>query len=210
MKTISVFPRRHKMSGAKSGKDSKDTNKAAKKALRVALDGHEKERKLKQKAALSDAEGKPKNVLADFAPFAKFDRNGLEVDILHTSMEDASWNEDIEKFIFDLTKSNMHDLYVAAPDWGWNDKKKKAELFSSEMRFLIAKQRSDGAPIGFVAFTFVLEEEYDALYVFELQLTNEAQRKGLGRHLMQIMELAARKNSFQWCVVSHLHEQFLR
>lgn len=177
-----------------------DHSKAVKKAIRAALDGREKERRAKMKAALNGPGDAPKNVLADFAPFAKFDRNGLELDIVQTSIEDPSWDADTEKFVFDLTKRNMYQVYTSAPDWGWSDKKKRAELFTPEMRFLIAKRRSDGVPLGFVAFTFLLEDEYDILYLFELQLVPEAQRKGLGKHLMQVLELTARKQGMQWCV----------
>lgn len=64
----------------------------------------------------------------------------------------------------------VEELYKASPDWGWSDKKKKAELFVPEMRFLIARARSDATLLGFVAFTCLLEGEYDVSYVWELQV----------------------------------------
>eukprot|EP00899_Mesostigma_viride_P026071 jgi/Mesvir1/6649/Mv10251-RA.1 len=49
-------------------------------------------------------------------------------------------------------------------------------------------------PLAFVQFRFVIEEGREVLYVYELQLAAAARRKGLGRHLMVLMELVARKN----------------
>merc|ERR1712176_509469 len=40
-------------------------------------------------------------------------------------------DEDLRAFGFDLTKANMHDLYEAAPEWGWSDTDKEKE-FASE------------------------------------------------------------------------------
>jgi GNAT superfamily N-acetyltransferase len=181
--------------GAASAKD-------AKKAVRAALDAKEKERTAKVKAALTAAGGAPRNVMADLAPFARFDRNGLAADITQASVEDAAtWSPELEGAVFELTKANMREMYEAAPGWGWSDKKKRAELFAPDMRFLVARARDGppgGPPLGFVAFSFLLEGEYDAAYVFELQLAPEAKRRGLGRHLMACVELAARKAGLQW------------
>ena len=54
-----------------------------------------------------------------------------------------------------------------------------------------------GAPVAFLSFRFVLDGPFEALYVYELQLEERAQRRGLGRHLMMTAELAARKLGMQ-------------
>jgi ribosomal protein S18 acetylase RimI-like enzyme len=48
--------------------------------------------------------------------------------------------------------------------------------------------------LGFVMVRFTLEEGRAAVYVYELQVEPSAQRLGLGRHLMQLVELIG----FKW------------
>jgi ribosomal protein S18 acetylase RimI-like enzyme len=57
-----------------------------------------------------------------------------------------------------------------------------------------------GDLLGFVSFRFLPEGEYDLLYIYELQMGPHAQRRGLGKHMMQICELVARKCGMHWCV----------
>jgi ribosomal protein S18 acetylase RimI-like enzyme len=54
-----------------------------------------------------------------------------------------------------------------------------------------------GELLGFVSFRFLPEGDFDLLYVYELQTGPKAQRKGLGKHLMQMCELIARKYGMQ-------------
>jgi len=62
----------------------------------------------------------------------------------------------------------------------------------------------DGDPVAFLCFRFVLEGALEVLYVYELQLEERAQRRGLGRHLMMCAELAARKLGMQAVVLTVL------
>ena len=50
-----------------------------------------------------------------------------------------------------------------------------------------------GRLLGFVHYRFVVEEDVHVLYVYELQLESSAQGKGLGKFLMQLIELIACK-----------------
>lgn len=61
-----------------------------------------------------------------------------------------------------------------------------------------------GALLGFVSFRFVLEGDYDVLYIYELQLSPLAQRRGVGKHLMQLAELVARRAGMQWVMLTVL------
>ena len=163
-----------------------------------------------------------RDVLADFPLFAAFDRNGLACDIAFTSPEHASWSPALAKAVLDLTRLNMKPFYEAAQGWGWKEGAKRAELADADNRYLVARARGGGgaagaaaeggggagagaAPpahdiLGFVSFRFLLEGDFDVLYVYDLQLSAAAQRKGLGKHLMQICELIGRKCGMQWCV----------
>jgi len=59
-------------------------------------------------------------------------------------------------------------------------------------------------PVGYVHFRFSMDGELrgemsgaPALWVFNFQLEPALQRKGLGRHIMSLLELIARKHSMQ-------------
>lgn len=44
---------------------------------------------------------------------------------------------------------------------------------------------------AFVHFRFDLEDLIEVLYLYEIQLKPEVRRRGLGRHLMELMEVIA-------------------
>ncbi|XP_045816660.1 N-alpha-acetyltransferase 40 isoform X4 [Trifolium pratense] len=55
--------------------------------------------------------------------------------------------------------------------------------------------QEDSSPlVGFVHYRFVSEEDVPVLYVYELQLEPRVQGKGLGKFLMELIELIAQKN----------------
>jgi ribosomal protein S18 acetylase RimI-like enzyme len=182
--------------------------KADKKALKRKLEDEEREvekqRAAKRRAAMFGPDGVPRDVLADLKPFAKYERNGADLELFFTSPEHPSWTPELAKFVFDLTKANMQALYDAAPDWGWKEGKKRSELLASETRYVIARNRADSTPLAFVSFQFMMEGAFDVLYVWELQLAPELQRKGVGKHLMQTCELVARKAGMQLCMLTVL------
>jgi ribosomal protein S18 acetylase RimI-like enzyme len=223
----------------------------AAKLKRAAREARARERASTRRAALFAAPPggtllsamQPRDVLADFAAFAAFDRNGLACDISFTCPGHASWTPEVARFAFELTRANMRALYEAAPGWGWKEGAKRAELADGENRYLVARAAARGsgssgaavadpaaAPppalpaaaaaaaggaagavaeaaackpgdlLGFVSFRFLPEGEYDLLYIYELQMGPHAQRRGLGKHMMQICELVARKCGMHWCV----------
>jgi hypothetical protein len=92
--------------------------------------------------------------------------------------------------------------------YGWVDEEKITELSGKEARFLIVRRAADREPIGFVHFRFSLQgdvveamEGGPALFVDDLQLTREAQRKGVGKLIMGLMELIARKQRMSFVMV---------
>lgn len=99
------------------------------------------------------------------------------------------------------------------PDkWPSEEKTKRREMVSSDARYIFVKKNistteskeleardewlwaSEGDPVvAFVQYRFVVEHEVPALYVYEIQLEHCIQGKGLGKFLMQFLELIARK-----------------
>ncbi len=187
--------------------------RAPRASSRDAVAAWDAERAATHAAARESAPGVPRDVLADFAAFARFDRNGLAADISFAAPGGAAWSPALADALFAATERNMRGHYERAAGWGWDAAAKRAELVDSETRALVARVRgtpagtgaaegagaaaaattAPGDILGFVTFRFLREDALDVLYVYELQLAEAAQRKGLGRHLMQICELVARK-----------------
>lgn len=122
---------------------------------------------------------------------------------------------DLHDACLDLFKANMSDMYQAS-SWGLDLDEKSSELRHETARFLIveAAADADGADantnddgdtkrdvLAFVHFRFEPNDDEkpteEVLYVYEIQVSDRAQRSGLGKRLMNIMELVANKNGMQ-------------
>jgi len=197
-------------SGKKKGKKGKsDEKKALKKQAQL-------ERQLFNQqvnaciwaARFKDQSGtEVRSLVEEFAPFAKFNRNGLDLEIkqyARGSGETSQVPKDIMNYCVNLTETNMQQLYEDA-GWGWNQLKKRRELEDEEARLLVASDKTTGEPVGFMHFRFLREDDATVLYVYELQVDQEkAGRKGLGKHMMVLVELAARKWGLDWCMLTVL------
>ena len=130
------------------------------------------------------------DLLAEIPMFKKFDRNGLKCNVTAYT----SCPEELRDWVFELTARHMREFYEKT--WGWSDKNKRRELFEPEARYLIATLE-DGKNIGFIHIRFELDQGAPILYVYELQVEDEYQRKGLGRFLMQAAEFIALKRKME-------------
>jgi ribosomal protein S18 acetylase RimI-like enzyme len=138
-----------------------------------------------RRQVISDADSK-QDLLADLPTFRHFDRNGLVCDVFAHSTFPPEYRD----WAFEIISRHMRHLYEGA--WGWSDTKKRQELFGERSRYLIAVK--DTRPIGFIHIRFEMEERESVLYVYELQIEDQYQRKGLGRFLMQAAEFISFKN----------------
>lgn len=88
--------------------------------------------------------------------------------------------------------------------WGWSDAAKREELTADAARFILVRPKAGGGgdatppplPVAYAHFRYELADHpaTDAvLYVYEVQLAAAVQRAGLGRFLMQLLELVARR-----------------
>jgi|UniRef100_K3X7A4 ribosomal protein S18 acetylase RimI-like enzyme len=143
------------------------------------------------------------DVLVDFPAFTSFARNGVDARIanVHASqLDDATRNE-----IVALFEANMQQQYEAS-DWGYDAAAKRQELFEPEARYLVAYDNADSggneAIAGFVHFRFVDDDDVEVLYVYEIQVAARMQRKGLGKFLMQILLLVARRQRMKLVVLT--------
>ena len=179
------------------------------------------------RTALRDELGGDRNVLAGFGAFTKYDREGLALDVHFRTGSDIT-DQELE-WAYELVSSNlsplghrfnpqdkMDDLCdpssryalvterpTAAPAAATASKKGKGKKSSSS-----SSSSSVGRPVAFAHFRFTVEGETQeamtgvpVLMVRDLHVAPEVQRKGVGKHLCQLLELAAKKHAMQGVMV---------
>lgn len=171
---------------------------------------------LEKKKAIDDlikAASADKHPLDSFPSFRHFHKNGLSV-YLESGCGDKL-SSPTKQYIMGLLKANMEGPYGS--EWPTEEKVKRKEMVMPEARYIFVHEAPNassdenitvserketltvcfenrGSMVGFVQYRFTLEEEIPVLYVYELQLEPHVQVKGLGKFLMQLIELIARKN----------------
>ncbi|XP_032009083.1 N-alpha-acetyltransferase 40 isoform X4 [Hylobates moloch] len=152
-----------------------------------------KQKRLEERAAMDavcakvDAANRLGDPLEAFPVFKKYDRNGLNVSIeckRVSGLEPATVD-----WAFDLTKTNMQTMYEQS-EWGWKDREKREEMTDDRAWYLIAWENSS-IPVAFSHFRFDVECGDEVLYCYEVQLESKVRRKGLGKFLIQILQLMA-------------------
>jgi GNAT superfamily N-acetyltransferase len=155
------------------------------------------------RSALRDDSGmRDRDVAAELLPaLLAFSKNGLDVAIkFYTG---STLTKELRQFMFRLAKKNTKAISDAS-GYGWDDDEYKEALKAPEERFLVAfaaeTESTAAAPVAFIDFQFALQgalvEEMEGetcLLVQDLQLQKAVQRKGLGRHLLSLAQLIARK-----------------
>lgn len=142
-----------------------------------------------RKAVLDAAIGNADH-LSVLPAFRAFKGDG--VDAVLTYAHSAQLDDAALADCFALLKGNMEQHYVQS--YGeWADRAKLAELKHSDARFVLVRDAASGALLGFVHLRFEWEKHDLVLYVMEIQLAEPVRRKGLGKRLMQTLELVARK-----------------
>ncbi|KAD5960316.1 hypothetical protein E3N88_11788 [Mikania micrantha] len=99
-------------------------------------------------------------------------------------------SSEVKNYIQTLLKINMEGPYGA--EWPTEEKVKRREMSSPDALYIFVYNKE--SIIGFVQYRFIIEEETPVLYVYELQLEPAYQGKGLGKFLMQLVELIACNN----------------
>ncbi|XP_024437908.2 uncharacterized protein LOC7485183 isoform X2 [Populus trichocarpa] len=160
---------------------------------------------LEKKKAIDElikAASSEKDHLVYFQPFCHYNRNGLSVFLESGSGDKLS--SSVKRYIQNLLKVNMEVAF--GPEWSSEEKVKCRDMVASEARYIFVHEapnasvdeismKLDKSPlVGFVHYRFTLEEDIPVLYVYEIQLESHVQGKGLGKFLMQLIELIARKS----------------
>ncbi|KAJ9542534.1 hypothetical protein OSB04_029040 [Centaurea solstitialis] len=130
-----------------------------------------------------------KDHLSEFPHFRHYNTPGLSL-VLESGRGDKL-SSNLKQYIQKLLKVNMEGPYGA--EWPAEEKVKRREMSSSEALYIFVRNVEESV-IGFVQYRFTIEEEIPVLYVYELQLEPTYQGKGVGKFLMQLVELIACKN----------------
>lgn len=138
------------------------------------------------------------NPFGQLIAFQSFSRNGLEVQLKCNKV--SKLEKTIINWSCDLLKRNMQHMYEESA-WGWNEKQKFLEMTEDSAWYLIAFTK-DGNPIAFSHFRFDMDYGLPVLYCYELQLELECRSKGLGRFMLQILELMAFKSNMKKVVLT--------
>lgn len=169
---------------------------------------------LKLRAALFNDQGKDKDVTEGIAKsFLSYDRSGVAVDIYFSpklSPQEVSW-------AFDLTRDNMEAIYENS-GYGWDDDDKERELTEQGARFLLLRERQAKKLVGYIHFRFTVQGEVidqmigqPCVYILDMHIEEAFQRKGLGRHLLILMELIARREQMSRVSLPvYLHDDKLK
>ena len=178
------------------------SKKQAKREAQRAMTDFEVSRRAIIKAANETATGDAKDVTAGMGALLSFNKGGVAASLSFTSP--VSWPAEVLPFVFELTKRNMQAVYDASEGWHWNDSSKRAELSDPDNRLIVVRDLESNAPVAFASFRFLLEGDAEVLYMFELQLSEAVQRRGLGKHLVVLLELIARQQLMHKVVLTVL------
>mmetsp|Transcript_4153 Transcript_4153/g.11964 ORF Transcript_4153/g.11964 Transcript_4153/m.11964 type:complete len:210 (-) Transcript_4153:114-743(-) len=135
---------------------------------------------------------------ADYDPIASLSKELLEVDgeesnnrlILRSARSSDLSTPKFEE-LFSLFEKNMGELYRES-SWGLNKDEKAEELRHANARYLLVERSSDKKLASFVHYRFDYDDDENpseaVVYVYEIQVDEEFQRRGLGKKLMHMIE----------------------
>lgn len=135
--------------------------------------------------------------------FHSFERGGFSVEVSLSSVCDMT--KDDLQWAFELMKTSVKEFYISG-GWGWKDRDKWEELTHESAWMLMARLKGSGTPCGFVDFRFDLDDNVEVLYCYEIHLMPESRSKGLGKFLMQILELLAHRTKMKKVVLTAFKE----
>lgn len=156
---------------------------------------------LRARKALLDAANNNADHLSILPAFTTFKHAASNLELKIAFAHSAQLDEATLDACFALLKRNMEQHYVTS--YGeWSDKAKLAELKHADARYLLVRD-AEQRLVGFCHVRFEWEQNDIVLYVMEIQLDEPVRRRGLGKRLMQMLELIARKNNLDaiWLTV---------
>ncbi|VDB99699.1 unnamed protein product [Peniophora sp. CBMAI 1063] len=99
--------------------------------------------------------------------------------------------------IFMLWEMNMKALYMKSTSLHFNPEEKRQELFHSDSRFILYRLLDSQMIAAYTMFRFDFEEDELVLYCYELQVSPDFRRHGLGRSLMSMLLILKQRWSME-------------
>ncbi|EHA20536.1 hypothetical protein ASPNIDRAFT_190873, partial [Aspergillus niger ATCC 1015] len=91
---------------------------------------------------------------------------------------------------FNLIEETSSEAYKNSST-GWSPTKKKKEMKLPDMKYLVV--RRENAVVGFMSFMITYEDGKEVIYLYEIHLSSEVQKQGLGKRLLLVlMEIGRR------------------
>ena len=115
-----------------------------------------------------------------------------------TAMKMSHRPQHLQEGVFEMIKSSVSQFYDDSCPWC--DVEKRAELLHPDMWNILAS--TGDCNLGFVNFRFDMDEGYDVIYLYEIQVDPQAQRKGIGSVMMGIVERIAFENNITKVVLT--------
>ena len=106
------------------------------------------------------------------------------------------------QILLEMTWSNMAQYYGSR----WTEEKsvKRRDMANKDARYLIVREKESDSIAGFCNYRFVVEDQWVVLYVYELQICEAHQRKGLGRVLLNLAESIAKRTKMDGVMLTAL------
>ncbi|BCS00953.1 N-terminal L-serine N(alpha)-acetyltransferase NAT4 [Aspergillus luchuensis] len=99
---------------------------------------------------------------------------------------------------FDLIEETSSEAYRNSST-GWSPSKKKKEMKLPDMKYLVVRREEltpsdgEGEVVGFMSFMITYEDGKEVVYLYEIHLSAEVQKQGLGKRLLLVlMEIGRR------------------
>ncbi|KAG0712278.1 N-alpha-acetyltransferase 40 [Chionoecetes opilio] len=137
--------------------------------------------------------------LSKFPSFVNYERNGLSCNLICKKVKELE--PEILQWAIELCKDNMRPLYERSSQ-GWQECDKVDEMSEDAAWYLVVLDKATDKPLAFSHFRFDMDYGDEVLYCYELQLEEACRRKGLGRFMMQVLELVAFSNQMQKVVLT--------
>jgi len=98
----------------------------------------------------------------------------------------------------------MEERYDNA-GYGWDDEDKERELTEPGARFLVVYEKGWDTPVAFCHFRFTVQGEImdimegeTTLYIWDIHVQEDYQRKGIGSHLRTVCELIEKRENMMF------------
>lgn len=179
----------------KGNKKAGSSKAAEKKRERLEM-----EKLMNSRVQLVKAANDVEDPLENLPSFKKYEKGGMNVMISAERLSEL--DKPTRDWLMDLITRNMKALYEKS-DWGWKTANKEEEMFDDRAWYLLARDMdNEGNLVGFSHFRFDMDYDDEVLYVYEIQLEDSVRRKGLGKFMMQVLEIMAFKADLRKIMVT--------